>query len=66
MSCRLQRPGEPVDAGDNQGAAGLHELEQHLQLGPAVASRAADLLGTDHLAACCLEAGALGAARLIE
>jgi len=26
-------PGQPVDARHHQGVAGLHEVEQHLQLG---------------------------------
>ena len=57
----FHRPGEPVDAGDDQGVAGLHEVEQHLQLSPAIAARTAGLLGADHLAARCLEGGALDA-----
>src|SRR4051812_17470154 len=47
----LQRAGEPVDARDHQRVAGLHELEQHLQLGPAVTSRTAGRLGADHATA---------------
>jgi len=46
--------------------AELHEVEQHLQLGPVVAPRAAGLLGTDYLTARCLENGAPNAELLIE
>jgi hypothetical protein len=42
----------------SQGVAGLHEVEQHLQLAPAVASAAAGLLGADNPAACGFEQAA--------
>ncbi len=47
----LQRAGEAVNAGHDQGVAGLHEVEQHLQLGPSIARAAAGLPGADHAAA---------------
>ncbi len=55
-----------VDAGDNQRVAGLHEVEQHLQLGQAATLRPAGLLGADHLAASRFEGGTLNAEVLVE
>ena len=46
--------------------ARLPEVEQHLQLGPAVATRAAGLLGTDHFAADRLKDSALDAEVVVE
>jgi len=46
----LQRARETIDTSDDQGVAGLHKVEQHLQLGAPVASAAACLLGTHHAA----------------
>jgi hypothetical protein len=62
----LHRAGEPVDARHDQGVAGLPEVEQDLQLGSAVAPRAARLLGAEHLAPRCFEGGTLDAEVLIE
>jgi hypothetical protein len=62
----LHGPGEPVDAGDDQGIAGLHEVEQRLQLGPAVTPAAAGRLGADHAAAGRFEGGVLNGEVLVE
>jgi hypothetical protein len=62
----LQRPCQTVDAGDDKCVTGAQKVEQHLQLGTAIAARAAGLLGTDHLAARRLERGALDRKVLIE
>jgi len=62
----LQRAREAVDAGDHQRVAGLHEVEQHLQLGPPVAAGAGRRLGADHLATGRLEGGALDGEVLVE
>jgi hypothetical protein len=48
----LQRARQTVDAGDDdERVAGTQKVEQHLQLGAAIATRAAGFLRTDHLAA---------------
>lgn len=44
----------------------LHEIEQHLQLGPTITPVAADLLGADHFAAGRLQGGLLKAEVLVE
>jgi hypothetical protein len=46
----LERAGQTVDASNNERVAGTQKVEQHLQLGAAIAPRAAGLLGTNHLA----------------
>ena len=45
-AARPSSPCQPVDARHHQRIAGLHEVEQHLQLGLAVAADAAGVLGT--------------------
>ena len=47
----LQRARQTIDAGDDERVAGAQKVEQHLQLGAAVAARATGLLGTNYLAA---------------
>ena len=62
----LQRTRQAVDAGDHERVAGAQEIEQQLQFGAAVATRAAGLLGPDHLAARRLQRGALDREVLVE
>src|SRR3954463_15176604 len=42
---------QAIDPGHHEGVPRLEEVEQDLELGPAVASRAACLFGPDHVAA---------------
>ena len=62
----IHRAGEAIDAGYNQGVTGLHEVEQHLQLGPPVAAGTARLLGANDIAARRLEGRTLGREILID
>ena len=47
----FQRAGQTIDSGDDERVAGAQKVEQHLELGAAVAARATGLLGTNYLAA---------------
>jgi len=62
----LERAGEPVDPGDHERVALAQEVEQNLELRPAVARGAAPLLGPDHLAAGRSERGLLDREVLVD
>ena len=62
----LHRAGEAINAGHNHGVTGLHEVEQHLQLGSSVAAGAACLLGANDFAARRLEGRTLDRKILVE
>jgi hypothetical protein len=55
----FQRTRQSVDTCDDERVAGTQKVEQHLQLGAAVATRTTGLLGTNHLAARRLQRGTL-------
>jgi hypothetical protein len=62
----FQRSRQAINAGDDKRVTGAQELEQCLEFGAAVATRAARFLGADHLAARRLECGVLDRKVLIE
>ncbi len=62
----LHRPGQAIDAGDDQGVALAQEVEQDLQLAPPVAAGTGGLLGADDVAAGRLQRRALDGEILVD
>jgi hypothetical protein len=62
----FHRAGKAIDASNDQGVTGLHEVEQDLQLGSPVAAGTAGRLGTNDTAAGRFEGRTLDREVLVE
>jgi hypothetical protein len=58
--------GLSIDPGDHKGVSRSEKVELDLAFGSAVASRAARLFSTDHVAAACLQRATLQAEVLVD